>query len=151
MSTRGLRRRSGRPPVAGSLHPQNVTAELWRRMEIRPNGQELRSLCTLRRRRSYCCSAVVLTRIFGDVTSDTYLISLQRCRGSHSCTARGSIAGSRDAQNVSSVVAKDGGQQESSVVRYGCSHKELRVTGALIRIFRDISDTHHDCCRTLMQ
>ena len=67
------------------------------------------------------------------------------CRSAAADVVRGSAGDSRDDQSVGSVVAKDGGQEESehrdTVVDHG-----QRVTAALARIFGDMSDTYNDCC-----
>ena len=62
-----------------------------------------RVLCTLRRKMIETAAAVGLMRKFGHKIADTRI------------AAGGSVAGSCDTQNFSSVVAKDGGQEESEL------------------------------------
>ena len=74
-------------------------------------------LCTLQRRMRETAAAVVLIRIFGHIIFDTHIcavVARDSTRIFHNAAeARGSVAGSRNTQNVSNVVAKGGGQEES--------------------------------------
>ena len=76
-------------------------------------------------------AAVVLIRTYGHTISDTYSLQqtcvtqypthiacskqslLRSCSRAANVVVRGSVAGPRDARRVGSVVAKDGGQEES--------------------------------------
>ena len=69
--TRGLCRQPGRSPGAGSRNVQNVRSVVAKDVD-HTKCQELRVLCTLRRRTRETAATVVLIRIFGHVISDTH-------------------------------------------------------------------------------
>ena len=84
--------------------PEMLVA-LWRRMEIRWKAK--RPECS-----AHCdgeWKTAAAARIFSQRVPDTNIIGC-------SSAARGSVAASRDARSVRSVVAKHGGQEESEVL-----------------------------------
>ena len=72
-SYKGLRRRPGRPPIAGSGGAQNVSSVVAEDGD-RTKCQELRAPCTLRPGMRETAAAVVLIRIFGQTITDSHIL-----------------------------------------------------------------------------